>query len=199
MPIKMAALPWRKFRPSCREPGDRFRGNDLITAVTGLSHQLTPRRSACRAATYVRSPTLARDAAGLPAFDEPRRSAAVLIASPKAKSRPTHLCRRRSPEGRMRWSFRIFREEYLRGSYVCQVEPLSKSSVLRVPETPPGGQSPLRATRGRGLVLANDTPLAPVTAPRSFYDEQSCPGTMLCAAMRRPVLAVPDAKPRRRA
>src|SRR6266436_5759628 len=37
-PIKMAALPWRKFRPSCREPGDRFRGNDLITAVTGLSH-----------------------------------------------------------------------------------------------------------------------------------------------------------------
>jgi hypothetical protein len=48
MPIKMAALPWRKFRPSCREPGDRFRGNDLITAVSGRSHQPTPRRSACR-------------------------------------------------------------------------------------------------------------------------------------------------------
>jgi len=42
----------------------------------------------------------------------------------------------------MGWSFRILREEYLRGSYVCQVEPLSKSSLLRVPETPPGGNLP---------------------------------------------------------
>jgi hypothetical protein len=47
-----------------------------------------------------------------------------------------------APERCMRWSFRIFREEYLRGSYVCQVEPLSKPSVLRVPETPPGGNLP---------------------------------------------------------
>ena len=47
-----------------------------------------------------------------------------------------------APERRMGWSFRIFREEYLRGSYVCQVEPLSKSSLLRVPETPPGGNLP---------------------------------------------------------
>ena len=27
-----------------------------------------------------------------------------------------------APERRMRWSFRLLREEYLRGSYVCQVE-----------------------------------------------------------------------------
>ena len=45
-------------------------------------------------------------------------------------------------ERRMRWSFRMFREEYLRGSYVCLLEPLSKSSVLRVPETPPGSNLP---------------------------------------------------------
>src|ERR1700730_9392803 len=42
----------------------------------------------------------------------------------------------------MRWSFRILCEEYLRGSYVCQVEPLSKPSLLRVPETPPGDNLP---------------------------------------------------------
>ena len=78
----------------------------------------------------------------LASFDETRRSAAVLIASSKVKSRPTHLCRRRSPERRMRWSFRIFREEYLTGSYVCQVEPLSKPSLLRVPGTPPGDNLP---------------------------------------------------------
>jgi hypothetical protein len=95
--LRSLVLPWRKFRPSCRDPGDRFRGNDLIAAVTGLSHQPTPRRSAYRAATYVRSPTAACDAAGLAAFDESRRSAAVLIASSKVKSRPTHLCRRRRP------------------------------------------------------------------------------------------------------
>src|SRR5215467_1368572 len=68
MSTKMVASPWRRSRPSCREPGDRFRSNDL--------------------------------------------------------------------------PFRILREEYLRGSYVCQVEPLSKSSLLRVPETPPGGNLP---------------------------------------------------------
>src|SRR5262249_58880339 len=87
---KMVASPWRRSRPSCREPGDRFRNNDL--------------------------------------------------------------------------PFRIFREEYLRGSYVCQVEPLSKPSLLRVPETPPGGNSLTCHTRA-GSRLADDTPLAPVSGP----------------------------------
>src|SRR5438034_11834300 len=83
----------------------------------------------------------------------PRRSPATRLACLIRRNPP--ICRRidrvlegeepadppvqaPAPERRMRWSFRIFREEYLRGSYVCQVEPLSKSSVLRVPETPPG-------------------------------------------------------------
>src|SRR5262249_49392325 len=67
----------------------------------------------------------------------------------------------RAPYG---WSFRIFREEYLRGSYVCQVEPPSKPSLLRVPETPPGGTSLTCHTRA-GSRLADDTPLAPVSGP----------------------------------
>src|ERR1700730_11394816 len=67
----------------------------------------------------------------------------------------------------MRWSFRILCEKYLRGSYVCQLEPLSKPSLLRVPETPPGDNLPCVPHAQPGLVLANDTPLAPVTGPRS--------------------------------
>src|SRR6516225_1320826 len=35
-------------------------------------------------------------------------------------------------------------------------------------------QSPLRATRGRGLVLANDTPLAPVTGPSPEPATRAC-------------------------
>src|SRR5262249_59887279 len=75
----------------------------------------------------------------------------------RVKSRP-------APERRMAWSFRIFREKYLRGPYVCQVEPLSKPSLLRVPETPPGGNSLTCHTRA-GSRLADDTPLAPVSGP----------------------------------
>ena len=99
-----------------------------------------------------------------------------------------------APERRMRWSFRIFREEYLRDSHVCQVEPLSKSSVLRVPETPPGSNLPYVPHAGGVSFwrMTRRSPRSPGRArlPRSFYDEQSCPPTMLSALCVRPVLAL---------
>ena len=50
-PTKMGASPWMKFRPSCRELGDQFRGSRPFSQPPSVAIKLTtPERNSCREA-----------------------------------------------------------------------------------------------------------------------------------------------------